>query len=174
MDAGAARPNMDVAIIGALYRYNSWANDRGLAAATPLAPSDFTRDLGSGCGSVRDILTHIAWGEWIWLQRWKGASPTLVFSPADFPDVRSLRERLRRVDEERSSFLAALTEESLLREIEYRNVRGESWRYPLWQQLYHVVNHSSYHRGQLANMLRQLGTAPVATDLLVYYDEGGR
>jgi uncharacterized damage-inducible protein DinB len=56
---------------------------------------------------------------------------------------------------------------------EYMNTKGETWRYPLWQQLLHVINHSTYHRGQVTTLLRQVGATPAITDLLVYYDEGG-
>jgi uncharacterized damage-inducible protein DinB len=164
---------MDAATIGALYRYNSWANEQALDAAAGMSEVDFIRDLKSSYGSVRDTLTHIVWAEWIWLQRWKGRSPTLVFSPSDFPDVASLRERLHTVGVERSAFLGDLPAERLLQPVEYRNLKGVVWRYPLWQQLYQVVNHSTYHRGQVATMLRQLGATPAATDLLVYYDQGG-
>ena len=45
------------------------------------------------------------------------------------------------------------------------------YSYPLWQQMVHVVNHSSYHRGQVTTLLRQLGTEAMSTDFLVYYDE---
>ena len=38
----------------------------------------------------------------------------------------------------------------------------------------HVVNHSSYHRGQVTTLLRQLGAEPVGTDFLSYYDEKGQ
>jgi uncharacterized damage-inducible protein DinB len=38
----------------------------------------------------------------------------------------------------------------------------------------HVVNHSSYHRGQVTTLLRQLGAQPVSTDFLEYYDEKNR
>jgi uncharacterized damage-inducible protein DinB len=163
--------NMDLATIGALYRYNSWANERVLNAVSRVAQADFTRDLKSSHRSIRDTLTHVVWSEWIWLQRWKGVSPTTVFSPADFPTVESLRERFQTVAAERSAFVGHLTAERLFQVVEYTNVKGEIWRYPLWQQLYHVVNHSTYHRGQVASMLRQLGAAPEATDFLVYYDE---
>jgi uncharacterized damage-inducible protein DinB len=71
-------------------------------------------------------------------------------------------------------FLKDLAIERLQHVIEYRNLNGETWRYPLWQQLYHVVNHSTYHRGQVVTMLRQLGATPTPTNFLVYYDEGGR
>lgn len=165
---------MDPATIGALYRYNSWANEATLDAVSRLAPADLTRNLQSSHGSIRDTLAHCVWAEWIWLQRWKGTSPKAVFSPEDFPDVESLRERFRRVADERSALLHDLTTERLAQVIEYTNLKGEVWRYPFWQQLYHAVNHSTYHRGQVAAMLRQLGAAPSATDLLVYYDQGGR
>jgi uncharacterized damage-inducible protein DinB len=164
---------MDPATIGALYRYDSWANEEVLDAASRVTPADFTRGLGSSHGSVRDTLTHVVWAEWIWLERWKGASPTVVFPPADFPSVDALRERFRSVAAERSAFMRRLTAEDLLQVREYRNLRGEAWRYPLWQQMHHVVNHSTYHRGQVVTMLRQLGAAVPATDFLVYYDRGG-
>ena len=74
---------------------------------------------------------------------------------------------------ERSVFLDDLAPERLNDVVEYKNTKGETWRYPLWQQLHHVVNHSTYHRGQVTTMLRQLGAEPLGTDFLVYYDEGG-
>jgi uncharacterized damage-inducible protein DinB len=164
---------MDLATIGALDRYNSWANDQVLDAVSPVAEADFIRDLKNSFGSLRDTLTHVVWAEWIWLERWKGVSPTLVFSPSDFPNVASLRERLHTVVVERSAYLRDMPAERLVQPMDYRNMKGEVWRHALWQQLYHVVNHSTYHRGQVATMLRQLGATPAATDLLVYYDQGG-
>ena len=42
---------------------------------------------------------------------------------------------------------------------------------PLWQMLQHLVNHCTYHRGQIATMLRQLGAKTLGTDLILYYRE---
>jgi uncharacterized damage-inducible protein DinB len=164
---------MDLATIGALYRYNSWATARVLDAVSPLPEADFTRDLKNSHGSIRDTLTHVVWSEWIWLERWKGESPTTVFSPEEFPTPDSLRLRFHAVATARSVFLDDLAPERLNDVVEYKNMKGETWRYPLWQQLHHVVNHSTYHRGQVTTMLRQLGAEPLGTDFLVYYDEGG-
>ena len=61
--------------------------------------------------------------------------------------------------------------DDLAKDLRYLNLRGEFYAYPLWQQLAHVVNHSTYHRGQITTMLRQLGAAATSTDLLLYYDE---
>jgi uncharacterized damage-inducible protein DinB len=70
-----------------------------------------------------------------------------------------------------AQFIEAVTAERLTTVVAYVNLQGQTWRYPLWRQMYHVVNHSTYHRGQLTTMLRQLGAAPVATDFLVFHDE---
>ena len=76
---------MDLATIAALYRYNSWAHEQVLHAVSRVPQADFTRDVKSSHGSIRDTLTHVVWSEWIWLQRWKGLSPRIIFPPADFP-----------------------------------------------------------------------------------------
>jgi uncharacterized damage-inducible protein DinB len=172
---------VDLETIGTLYRYNAWANDRVLDAVAPLPPDAFLHDLGNGSGSVRDTLTHIVWSEWIWLQRWNGetqlvfqpadfarAPAGLVFSPADFPNVDSLRERSKAVEQGIAEFLGRLDPGRLEAVSEYTLVTGETWRCPLWRQLYHGVNHSSYHRGQVAMMLRQLSYLPASTDFVSY------
>src|SRR5262245_25700643 len=169
---------MDLATLEMLFRYNRWANDQ-VFAATP--PASFTREVGEGLGTVRDTLTHIVWSEWIWLQRWKGVTK-LVFQPADFgqvppalifvatafPTVDSLHARSRAVADETFGFLRELKPERLLEVTEYLTVSGAIWPQPLWRQLLHAVTHSTYHRGQVATKLRQLGHVPAATDFVSY------
>jgi len=165
---------MDVERIRALSEFNRWANAAVLDAVSALRPEEWTRDLKNSFPSVRDTLVHILWAEWIWLRRWKGVSPKLMFDPAEFPTVSVLRKKWGDVEREQAELVAGLSEESLGTVIEYVNTRGESFRYPLWQMLQHVVNHSTYHRGQITMMLRQLGATPVATDFLVFYDAMSR
>lgn len=162
---------MDVADIQELYRYNQWANDRAFEAASDLTLAEFTRDLGNSYPSVRDTLTHIVWAEWIWLQRWKGTSPRQRFDPAEFSDVKPLKTRWVELEAEQRAFIESVTAERLGAVVEYVNLQGQRWQYALWRQMYHVVNHSTYHRGQLTTMLRQLEAMPVNTDFLVFHDE---
>ncbi len=164
---------MDREWIQSLYAYHRWANGRVLTAAAPLTPAQFTQDLGSSYPSVRDTLTHLLSADWIWLMRWRGTSPKEMLSPSAFPSVPALGERWAEVANEQSAFVSSLTAEELRRPLAYVNTTGERWQYPLWQTLLHVVNHGTYHRGQVTTMLRQLGAEPVATDLLVFYDEPG-
>ncbi|MBI4544743.1 MAG: DinB family protein [Gemmatimonadetes bacterium] len=157
-----------------LYEFNRWANARVLEATAGLSGEQFTKDLRSSFTSVRDTLVHILGAEWIWLSRWKGVSPGGLPAAWEFPTWEAVRDRWREVETEQTAFVAGLVEESLQQVIAYRNTKGEPFAYPLWQMLRHVVNHSTYHRGQVITMLRQLGAAAVATDLLRFYDEKSR
>ena len=153
-----------------IYEYNRWANESILDAVSKLTAEQFTKDLQSSHRSVRDTVAHILAAEWIWLERWKGVSPKALFDPADFPTVESVRTRLSDVETECAAFIDGLTDESLTQAVTYTNTRGEKWTYSLGQMMQHVANHSSYHRGQVTTMLRQLGVAPREVDLLVYVD----
>ena len=162
---------MTVDDIGVLFTYNRWANHRVVTAASQLNPQDFVRDLAASHGSVRGTLVHILWGEWLWLQRWRGESPKVVFDPVQFPDVATLKLRWPGVEREQKEFIGMLTNERLSTPTSYENLQGQVWQYPLGHMMQHIVNHSSYHRGQVITLLRQLGEIPPSTDFLVFFDE---
>lgn len=153
-----------------LYEYNRWANDRICEAASALSPAQFIKDLESSHRSVRDTLVHIMSGEWIWLQRWQGQSPMAMLDPADFPSLLVLRAKWNEIELDQMAFVQSVTDASLKKIVSYENLQGETWRYPLLRMLQHVMNHSTYHRGQVVTMLRQLGIQPAATDFLVFLD----
>ena len=162
---------IEPAYIANLYVYNRWANGRTLAAAARLDPEKFTRPMGNSFSSVRDTLAHILGAEWIWLERWLGRSPKALLSSTDFPTVESLKLRWESLEQDYHGFLHSLTPARLSENLAYINRSGERYEYPLWQQMVHVVNHSTYHRGQVTTLLRQLGAEPATTDFLEYYDE---
>jgi len=162
---------VDIASIRELFAYNQWANQRTIAAASHLKNDDFTRNLGNSFSSVRDTLVHIMASEWLWLERWNGRSPKTMLAAADFHTADDIAQRWNEIQQAQSIFLTSITPERLRAKVSYINLRGQTYAYPLWQQMAHVVNHSSYHRGQVTTLLRQLGAAPVSTDLLIYYDE---
>ena len=74
---------------------------------------------------------------------------------------------------ELSAFCEPLTEDSLTRLLSYRNLKGEHLSLPLGPVMLQLANHSTYHRGQVATLLRQLGAEPRPTDLVVYWREEG-
>jgi uncharacterized damage-inducible protein DinB len=85
-----------------------------------------------------------------------------------------VKAAIRNVESAQRKLLDSLTGERLAGVVGYVNNRGETWAYPLWQQMYHVVNHSSHHRGQVVSMIRQLGREPATTDFLAFQDEESR
>jgi uncharacterized damage-inducible protein DinB len=162
---------MTVDLVRTLYRYNAWATARIFQAATPLSAAELAAPSGASFGSVRETLVHIMAAQWIWLARWKGTSPTTFLDAREFPDLASLRARWDGLEAETQRFVETLTDSDLSRVVEYRNTRGERWAYPLWQQVVHQVNHATYHRGEVAATLTQLGHSPGDLDLLIYIDE---
>ena len=151
-----------------LFAYNDWANYRVLVATAPVSPNDFGRDLGASFGSLRGTLIHIMWGEKRWLQRWLDGSPLEDPPPAAFADVGSLGEAWLALERERAAFLSELTDDQLGALLDIRGVN-----YRLADLIQHLLNHSTYHRGQVALLLRQLGHAPAATDFRVFVHETG-
>lgn len=154
-----------------LYAYNRWANARTLDAAAALADEDYIRDLGSSFPSIRDTLEHILAAEWIWLSRWRGVSPNRLRSDWDPVMLRALRSRWSAFENDQAEFLSRLTEVRLGEPISYRQMSGDAFSEPLGRLMRHVVNHSTYHRGQVTTMLRQLGSEGVATDLVLFHRE---
>jgi len=162
---------MDKDEIRQLYDYNRWANARTFDAAERLTDAEFARALGGSFPSVRETLVHLVWAEWVWLRRWLGESPRERFDAAEFSNVAAVRSRWDEIERERAEFIVGIDEARLGAVVAYVNAAGEEWRYPLGQMMLHVANHSTYHRGQVATLLRQLGAAAPSTDFLYYIDE---
>jgi uncharacterized damage-inducible protein DinB len=162
---------MDRQDILTLFEYTAWANARTFEAVAELSAEQFTKELTSSFPSIRDTLAHILGAEWVWLKRWQGESPGKLLAGPDYPTVASLRERFAAIEAERRTFIASLPEERLGASFDYRDLAGNPSRLPYLASMQHVVNHGTYHRGQVTTMLRQVGAKPVSTDLSRFYLE---
>jgi len=153
-----------------LFTYDAWANGRLLDACATLSPEQFTRDLGSSFRSVRDTMAHIMGAEALWLERFQGRAGSLA-SGDQFPDLVSLRVRWEQVERDLLAYVGGLTAADLDRSFDYRDLKGNPHSSLLWQTLQHLANHSTYHRGQVTTLFRQLGAKPVGTDMIGFYRE---
>jgi uncharacterized damage-inducible protein DinB len=166
---------MNAADLRTLVDYHYWARDRALDAAALLTPEQFTKDLGSSFKSVRDTLAHTYSAEWAWYQRWQGTSPTAMLQYEQFADVQSLRAAWHDHEAKMRAFVNGLDDTSAGRVYEFKMLSGQQASGILWQMVQHVVNHATYHRGQVTTMLRQLGAQPgKSMDLIAYYREQSR
>lgn len=164
---------MTVEEIRSLYAYNEWANARLLAVIAGLAEDRLTAEIPSSFPSILGTLAHIVAAEWVWLRRWKGENPTGFPDWLSVPSLVEVRAKLAEIEAERAAFVGSLSDADLDRPLDYRTLAGDPFRNRLADLLVHVVNHSSYHRGQLTTMLRQVGATPVATDFVVFKREAG-
>jgi uncharacterized damage-inducible protein DinB len=151
-----------------LFAYDQWANGALIAAIRTISDEEFTRDLGNSFPSIRDTLSHIVAGAWVWLRRWHGESPRAL---PTWERLDQIESHLAAVEAERLALLDTLSDDDLHRPLTYTNVKGEQWTYALGDMFRHIVNHSTYHRGQLVTMLRQVGARAPSTDFLVFRDQ---
>ncbi|MFZ3218038.1 MAG: DinB family protein [Candidatus Acidiferrales bacterium] len=154
-----------------LYDYNAWADRRTLDACAGLSAEQFTAEVVSSFRSVRNTLVHIMLVEWLWLERWHGRSPSAYPPVTEFPSLDSLRARWAKIERDLVDYVASLTPEDLQRVVQHKTTAGVAQAAPLWQMLQHLVNHGTYHRGQVTTLLRQLGAKPSTTDLIFFYRE---
>ncbi len=156
-----------------LVDYHYWARDRMLDAVDMLTPEQYTKDLGNSFKSVRDTVVHTYSAEWNWYLRWVGTSPTSMLDPVQFPDVATVRSAWASQEEKVRLLVASLgAANELNRVFRYRLMNGEEAQSVFSHMLQHVVNHATYHRGQVTTLLRQLGAPPpVSQDLIRFYRE---
>ena len=154
-----------------LFAFGRWANDKICEAASQLDEAEFGREVGGSFGSVRGTLLHLYGAEWVWLERFHGRSPRAM--PDDGRPVETLADvRLRwdPVQEELRLYAREMTPEKLAAELSYTTFAGDPFTRVLSDALVHLVNHGTYHRGQVVTLLRQLGKSAPSTDFLRYLD----
>jgi uncharacterized damage-inducible protein DinB len=154
-----------------LYDYNSWANHRVLESCAPVSTEKLLKQAGGSFGSLRGTLAHIMDVEWLYLERWNGRAPSSLPKQEDYPDIAAIRAHWKEVDANLNNYVRGLTAGDLARVVEFRNTKGILYRHPLWEIMHHVVNHSTYHRGQVTTLLRTLGESANATDMIAFYRE---
>lgn len=163
---------MTLSDLQTLVAYHVWARGRMLDGVEPLAPEQFTRDLGNSFKSIQDTITHLYFADWAWLKRWQGDSPTGPSPIQPIQDVAAARRTWEEHDIKLRAFVDDAGEDGVDRVFEYRMLNGSSGSSPFWQMLQHLVNHGSYHRGQVTTMLRQMGVAPPKSmDMIAFYRE---
>ena len=152
-----------------LFAYNAWANRLLFDAAEALPPEVYQRDLKSSHGGIHGTLAHIVWAEQLWLHRWLQRPNPAVTQGRDLLDLAAVRTRWEEVEEERAQFLKGMTEATLSETRTVQPSTGGAFEHTFAQMLQHTIDHSTYHRGQVVTMLRQVGVTPPVTGLIFYY-----
>lgn len=155
-----------------LFAYNRWADRRVLDACRALTAEQYAAEPAPGWSSVRSTVVHIAVVTEGWLRGLAGEPVQDVPTEADLPTVEDAGRHLERAYRILDDLLPALTPERLATPVTLSG-RGRTATLPPWAVLRHVVNHATYHRGQVASKLKRLGVEPPATDLIFWVFEQG-
>ena len=137
--------------------YNIWASQRILDAILILPEEKQMTEVPSSFKSLYKTVLHMLDAENIWWQRMKMQERIIVPSENFKGTVQELAGNLLQQSKQWEEWVASASDLSLEHVFQYYNNKKEHFKMPVYQMVYHVFNHGTYHRGQLINMLRQLG-----------------
>src|SRR5262245_32845651 len=152
----------------AMFDFVCWADNQMLAAARSVGDDGYYKEQGISIGSIHKLLVHSMAAQWIWLSRWRGESPTRIETHEDYPTRDSVLLRWPLVHSAITDFLGTQSQKALARDVQYRNMRGELFSVPLGELMLHVIDHSTYHRGQLNTMIKHAGGQTANVSFHVY------
>lgn len=156
--------------VAAQFAYDRWANGKVLEACHKLSAEQFVAEPVPGWSSVRSTVYHIAIAaEWN-LRTLSGGSHEGIPAETDLTTVDDTARLLERAYSRFEELRPLLTPERLDAMATLRWPGGAA-TLPQWALLRHIVNHSSYHRGQIASKLKRFGIEPPNTDFFFWMIE---
>lgn len=154
-----------------MARYNAWQNTSLIGAADGLTDAARREQRGAFFGSIHGTLSHLLWGDRMWLSRFEGAEKreaTIPESAGLFPDWADLKLKRAEFDQRLSDWAGRLDPAWLYGDLVWLSgISKQERRAPRWFLLTHFFNHQTHHRGQVHAMLTQAGAKPDDTDLML-------
>lgn len=149
--------------------YNIWANQKILELILSLPGERQKQELSSSFKSLYTTVLHMWDAESTWWQRMKLHERIIVPSENFNGTMQDVCNGLLQQNHQWLDWINNATEIGLEHVFHYQNTKKEQFKQPVWQMILHVFNHGTYHRGQLVNMLRQLGIEKIPqTDFIVW------
>ena len=139
-----------------LYQYNAWANERVLGA---FAQQKVQHE------KILTLMSHVLSAQFLWLHRIKGLPPPKyeLWKKYELPELITMGEEVGRL-----WLIFVEGNETFKRDLVYKNYMGLSYTNNVEHIMMHLVNHSTYHRGQIALLMRENNFEPVNTDFITY------
>ncbi|MBC7873476.1 MAG: DinB family protein [Ferruginibacter sp.] len=141
--------------------YNIWASQRILDVILALPEEKQLAEVPSSFNSLYKTVLHMWDAEGIWWQRMKMQERIVVPSESIKGTMQDVSNALIQQSKQWEEWVGNASDLSLDHVFQYQNTKREVFKMPVYQMLHHVFNHGTYHRGQLINILRQLGVEKV-------------
>ena len=149
--------------------YNIWANKKLTDIILSLTEEKQKQEIPSSFKSLYATVLHMWDAESAWWQRMKMHERIIVPSENFNGTMKDVCNGLMQQSQQWQDWVINASDMALEHVFQYYNSKKELYKQPVSQVLQHVFNHSTYHRGQLVNMLRQLGIEKIPqTDFIVW------
>lgn len=150
-----------------ILKYNLWANQRVVDLLNQYDTAIITRTVVNSFPSLVLTMEHLWGAEKIWLMRLKG-NPA-----ATFPELKGSQQEVFQmglnVSKDFLEFIEKQEEDFFNSICNFQNTKGTSYSIPVQQVIHHIMNHSTYHRGQITTLGRQAGFGEIkSTDYISY------
>ncbi len=165
---------IDRAYVQCMARYNRWQNENLYGVADRLSAEERGRERGAFFGSIHKTLSHLLWGDRIWMSRFSNVPKPQAGIPESvslYPDWDNLKAERATFDQTIIDWANTIEQSWLDAEQTYYSAATKrEWTRPRWMLVTHMFNHQTHHRGQAHCMLTQAGGRPHDTDLTVMPD----
>jgi uncharacterized damage-inducible protein DinB len=152
-----------------LTRYAAWANDLLFKTLSNLPDDELTKKRHIVFGSILRTLNHVCAMDLVWQAHLEGRPHGFTTrNPKTHPPFAELRGNQKKLDEWYIAYADGLTEHGCDEIVNFIFVGGGSGSMSRGDILLHVVNHTTYHRGHVADMIYQVPAHPPTTDLPVF------
>ncbi|HQV53985.1 MAG: hypothetical protein IPH34_10720 [Chitinophagaceae bacterium] len=154
--------------------YNVWAHKKIMDAVLSIPVEKQKAEIPSSFSSLEKTILHMWDAESIWWQRMKLHERLMIpsenFKGTTVEAVNGLLSQSALWE----AWVNNVSDNMLEHVFEFRNKKGDQIKMPIWQMLTHIFNHGTYHRGQLVNMLRQLGVKKIPQTDFSLWSRGRR
>jgi uncharacterized damage-inducible protein DinB len=160
---------IDTAYVQRMARYNRWQNANLYGVADTLSDEERRRERGAFFGSVHQTLSHLLWGDQIWMSRFAGLPRPdggIPGSVSLYADWGALKRTRVAFDQTIIDWADGLDRDWLAGELTYYSAGAQrDITATKWLLVTHMFNHQTHHRGQVHCLLTQAGGKPHDTDL---------
>jgi len=152
-----------------LTRYKRWADELIFQAVQALPPGELTKERPTLFKTILNTLNHIYVVDLVWQAHLAGRKHGIsALNAVLHADIDDLWRAQQAVDDWYVAVSDSLTDTALSERVEFEFVDGKKGTMSRGGILMHVVNHTTYHRGWLADLFFQIPLCPPTTDLPVF------
>ncbi|MFN8356935.1 MAG: DinB family protein [Spirosomataceae bacterium] len=152
-----------------LLNYNMWATKKTIEWLLPITEEQWNQDIGGSFKTLFDTVLHVVSAEKLIFERLQG--DTEPFLATTFVGTKAeLLTLWEGYSEKLAKLISSFSEDDLQTIRYFKTLSGVEVKMEKYKLVAHIINHTTYHRGQIVNYLRQVGQTNLeSTDLFDYY-----